>query len=377
MMKTGIITFHFVNNFGGVLQAYALSHILAEECETESVVVDYRNRFITFTDAIRMFPVTKNPKEFISGLSTMHMRRKRSELFCRFVQENMALTKTYHSIHELRCDPPDCTRFICGSDQIWNPIITGGIDSAYYLDFAPKEAKRISYAPSFGITSIPQKFAQKIQAMLLKFDGLSVREQESVKIIKTLTGKEAEALIDPTLLISSEQWMKVAKKTRTPEKYILLYIMQNDANIYEYVKKIKENFRLPVVAISRYGYHPSVVDQVLVDIGPAEFLGLFQNADVVCTNSYHGLIFSLIFEKTLFLVPSKNFSSRMSSLLQLLKIDVGDHLNRSDLYCVKYQPTKVRNIVEIEREKALLYLRHNLWGQPRADHFDGEERCND
>ena len=361
MMKTGIITFHFVNNFGGVLQAYALSHVLAEECETESLVVDYRNRFITFTDAIRMFPVTKNPEEFISGLNTMRMRRKRTELFWRFVHENIVLTKTYHSIHELRRDPPDCARFICGSDQIWNPIITGGIDSAYYLDFAPKGAKRISYAPSFGISSIPQKFAEKIQAMLLKFDGLSVREQESIKIVKTLTGKEAEAFIDPTLLMSSEQWMEVAKNPRTPEKYILLYIMQNDANIYEYVKKIKENFGLPVVAISRYGYHPSAVDHVLVDIGPAEFLGLFQNADVVCTNSYHGLIFSLIFEKTLFLVPSKNFSSRMSNLLQLLKIDVGDHLNHSDLYCVKYEPAKVRNIVETEREKALSYLRHNLW----------------
>lgn len=360
MAKIGIITFHFVNNYGGALQAYALYRTLADHCDVAPTIIDYRNRFIAFTDAVRVFPVTTKGKELLSGLSTMSLRRGRIRKFQQFMRENAVLTETYRSAQKLKVSPPDCDSFICGSDQIWNPVITGGVDKEYFLDFAPEGTKRIAYAPSFGLKSIPPKFEQEIKTLLSRIDFLSIREQSSVELVKQLTGKDADVLIDPTLLMEKEKWLALAKKPEVPQEYILVYIMQNDRSIYESVEKIKAETHLPVVAISRYGYQPHCVNQALVDVGPAEFLGLCANASMICTNSFHGLIFSLIFEKKLFLVPSKRFSGRMDNLLQLLgaeKEPIGDG---EQMYSIRYAVDEVKQIVEREKEKSLRYLRDAL-----------------
>jgi len=349
-----------VNNFGGALQAYALYRILAEQQGVEPVVIDYRNRFITFTDAVRMFPITKNLQELVSGLRTMELRQKRRRLFQHFIGENMVLTRTYYSAGALEKAPPECAHYVCGSDQIWNPVITGGVDRAYYLAFAPAGKGRIAYAPSFGLKSLPVKDTAEIKTLLTELDCLSIREKTSAEIIQSLTGKEAEVLIDPTFLLERETWAEIARVPPVPEKYILLYIMQNDSTVYHHVEIIKKKTGLPVVAVSRYGYRPPCVDQVLVDVGPAEFVGLCANAEIVCTNSYHGLIFSLIFEKKLYLVPSKRFKGRMIDLLRLLENDAADCFETPGLIDVDVDTEKMDKILQAERERSIAFLRRSL-----------------
>lgn len=231
-MKIGIITFHFVNNFGGVLQAYALQRVIRENCQCDSVVLDYRNWFIRLTDAIRVLPITKNIKEVIAGLKSIGLRLKRRERFEIFIKKHFVLTKKYIRSKQLKASLLGCDKYICGSDQIWNPYLTGGVDSAYFLQFVDNAERKIAYSPSFGIdkTGI---FTRKIKKNLETFEYLSVRESEGCKLIKELTGKEAIQLIDPTFLLSEEKWSEIASLTNPEggEIYTFIYYAKRCSNI--------------------------------------------------------------------------------------------------------------------------------------------------
>lgn len=364
-MKVGIVTYHFVNNFGGALQAYALQRAVKDNFDVEDVqIIDYRNWFIRFTDTVRLFPITTNPKTILSGLKTMNKRFGRKKCFKDFLASNVHQSKFYGSSASLKKNPPALDKFICGSDQIWNPMITMGIAPAYFLDFVADDNNKCAYAPSFGKTEMPEKYQPKVAELVNKIPYLSVREREGVECIKNYTDREFRQMIDPTFLIAPEEWKKVAHYDRKlPEKYILVYIMQANDSIYDYVKELKAKYNLPVIDISRYGYNPGFVDETIIDIGPAEFLELFNKATITCTNSYHGLVFSLIFRKQVFFVPSKKFAIRMQNLFDILGID------RTEIFAhfnvpteVQYDADKMYEVIEQRRAKSIAYLSDFLGG---------------
>ena len=359
-MRAGIVTFHFVNNFGGALQAYALCRAIEDSCNIECVVVDYRSRFIQFTDAVRLFPITTNPAELHSGMATMGERRGRMQRFDEFAKQNLELTSLYHSNAALMKTPPACDVLVCGSDQIWNPIITAGVDDVYYLGFAGDGIRKVAYAPSFGGVALRERQQRKVERLIRRLDALSAREPDGVARLQAITGTQVSQLIDPTFLLSADAWGEVAcKPCDVPDEFILLYIMQRDESVYEHVAELKKAVGLSVVEISRYGYRPDFVDQTLIDVGPAEYLWLFQHASKVCTNSFHGLAFSAIFQKPLHLVPSKRFGNRIAAMLdllgkesELLRVDVRQQFTFEDVH------TQVR--LAEEREKSFEYLRQNI-----------------
>lgn len=361
-MKVGIITFHFVNNFGGALQAYALK-CACEECGCEAHLIDYRQWFIRFTDAVRMFPIVKNPKVIISGLKTMHLRVGRRRKFKSFQMQYLSLSRTYYTSRELMNDPPGYDKYICGSDQIWNTFITCGIESPYYLAFEKDPHNKFAYAPSFGVSSVPARHLNAIKQYLNDLGDISVREREAIDTVRKLTGREVKQLMDPTFLVSQEKWVQLSEKAnvRIPfDKYILVYIMQKDDTVYEYARRLKEELDIPVIEIGRYGYRAPFVDHCIVNLGPLEFISLFRNATHVCTNSYHGIIFSIIFEKNVCIIPCKRFQSRIASLTDLFEIQLAKD---GDLELdVSYDRTKTSEIISRERTRSFDYLKKNLWG---------------
>lgn len=360
-MKVGIITFHFVNNFGGALQAYALKTV-CEECGTEAHLVDYRQWFIRFTDAVRMFPIVKNPKVFFTGLRTMHARMGRRKKFVTFQKNYLSLSKTYYSSKELELNPPGYDKYICGSDQIWNTFITGGIEPPYYLTFEKNPHNKFAYAPSFGFSSVPARHFNSIRNYINELGDISVREREAVDVVYKLTGRNVQQLIDPSFLVSAEQWEELSRTAdvRIPyEQYILVYIMQRDERIYEYARRLKEKLGIPVVEIGRYGYKAPFVDRCMVNLGPLEFVRLFKNATHVCTNSYHGIIFSIIFSKNICIIPCRRFKSRIDSLTRLFEINLSEDLDNLELD-VSYDRVKVKQIIGIEQKKSMEYLKKNL-----------------
>ncbi len=357
-MKISIITFHFVNNFGGLLQAFALQETIRKNCCPDTEIINYKNTFIRITDFIRLFPVTTNISEIISGLKTMGQRFGRIRKFREFQRTKMDLSAREYNGLNLKTDPPKSEVYICGSDQIWNPYLTFGIKGPYFLNFVRDGGKRVSYAPSFGNSTLPSFYKKKVRGYLEKFDAISIREKTGIQIVKELTGKTADMLIDPTFLLEREDWEKIAVDPQIQGPYLLLYIMQSDARMFAYARKLKERLGIPVVEISRYGYHPDFVDKTLVDVGPEEFLGLFQHAAYVCTNSYHGFIFSLIFEKPFCLIPSRRFRTRIFNLAEMLLMEIHES-TPENVEDTVYDKEKISQVIGRERQRALEWLKEN------------------
>lgn len=361
-MRIGIITFHFVNNFGGALQAYALQRVVREQCHVDTVIVNYKNWFIRFTDFVRIFPISSNVKEICSGLCTMKHRLGRGKKFKRFLKENVKLTRLYRSTNSLKRNTPECEKFVCGSDQIWNPFLTCGVTGAYFCTFVKESSRKISYAASFGTSQLMEAQTKKIGQYVNELGSISVREKDGIDYVRDITGRDAKQLIDPALLLDASEWDEVAKDVPgLPDKYILLYIMQRDESVYNYVHALKKQVNLPIVEISRYGYKPSFVDYSVIDIGPSEFVGLFRNSQYVCSNSYHGLIFSIIFNKELCLIPSKRFSGRINNLLSLLECEIPSSSNE-DNSLLSFDNDKLRKVIEREKNISFEYLKKNILG---------------
>lgn len=359
-MSVGIITFHFVNNFGGALQAYALWKTVHDKVDENCALIDYRNPFICLTDSLRMFPITRNPKAMVKGIKTFGKRFVRLKLFRLFLKSNCRISGRYRSYSALKRNPPVHDKYLCGSDQIWNPIITGGVDPAYYLGFVDDPSQKIAYAPSMGGGSIKKIFRKKMAGYLKGISHLSVREGDCIDFIKSIAGGDVVQLIDPTFLLTAPEWERVISPPKREEKYILLYIMQKDDAIYELAREIKEKLGIKLIEISRYGYKRDFVDETVVDVGPSEFLGYILGAECVCTNSYHGFVFSVIFGKQLYLVPSKRFSARIKSLARLLGIALKDKPREAKDRLVAYDKKDVAARIEAERAKSIAYLRNSI-----------------
>ena len=351
-MKIGIITFHFVNNYGGVLQAYALYKTMSNYGEVE--IVDYRNNFICMTDLIRVLPITSNIQEIRSGISTISDRRNRLKKFKEFVDQNMILSSCrYYSDVDLMRKPQDYDLVICGSDQIWNPYLTLGIKKAYFCQWA-KNTRIIAYAPSFGTSKLLPIHRNTIKKYLKNIDKISVREKEGKYLIDGM-GYKSEVMVDPCLLLSKEKWMELLpEQNKNVPKYILVYMMQNDKKIYESIGRIKQKTGYKVIEISRYGFKSSNVDELAIDVGPIEFLDYINNAEIVITNSYHGFIFSMLFEKKLFFKQSKRFRMRLRNLYKILDLEV--KFNEHEFNYIDFSKKCVKEKIENEKQRAINYL---------------------
>lgn len=347
--KTGIITFHFVNNFGGALQAYALRRFVAERFGVDAGLVDYRHWFIRMTDAARMLPMTPNPRYYGPWLRSFGKMRARRRRFADFMRREGRLSRRADSNAALKKLAGDYRLLICGSDQLWNPMLTCGLAKPYFLRFAGEGCRRISYAVSVG--AVKAGMRERMLGYVRDLDAVSIREP----VDWLEAGVKAEHHIDPTLLLERGEWDAVAAPPEKGGDYILTYFMQMNEDAYRAVAEIKRQTGLKVYDISRYGYKPDCVDECLVDLGPAEFVGLFKGAARVCTNSFHGLVFSLIFDKPVDYVKMHRFGGRVEALCKLLEIRQAEAAGGS-YYHMEYDPARKDEILARERQRTLDYL---------------------
>ena len=354
-MKAGIVTFHFVNNYGGALQAYALRKTIEKNFCQDVGLVDYRHWFIRFTDAVRMLPITTNVRYYGPWFRSFRRMRKRRRKFAAFTARELNLSKRINFTPGLGKLKGQYQILIAGSDQIWNPTITMGLAKPYFLTFADPDCRKISYAASVGQMSDSKK--RNLKGYLSKLDAVSIREE--VDWLEKSAKFPIEHHIDPTFLLSEKEWRQVATIPRTREKYILTYFMQKNEAAYETVKKIKEATGYKVFDISRYGYKPDCVDKSFVDVGPEEFLGLFASATQVITNSFHGMAFSLIFSKPVDFIPIKRFSGRIEALSELFRLEK-EPVNDGEYYHMKYDRETVQGIMAEERKKTYSYLEKEI-----------------
>ncbi len=335
MKKIGILTFYNTINYGAICQLYALQQAFIKLNYFSEVVLYPGVKINRSMMGNIRYILHKIWKLFLYVLKLNKKRLKKRQTFMdSFINNGNILYKSTHDLYKI---PPDYDIYIAGSDQVWNPYITD-YDEAYYLSFAPVEKVKVSYAASFGVSEIPTKDREKVSYLLKKLDLISVREQHAVEIVKHLSGRNAELSLDPTLLLSKEEWSDLASKAddkikqRAKKKYILCYYMPGDKLVNQSITSIaellKDRTKMEIISIGKKEYHKlNPFENGIYDAGPLDFIYLFQNASYVVTNSFHGTAFSIIFEKTFF-VPvnnknsgSKERSSRIVSLLESIGLD--------------------------------------------------------
>ena len=322
-MKVGILTFHRSNNYGAVLQTYALQTVL-DQLGITSQIIDY----VRPGKKESVFSPWWGFKNcIINGFTLLHYAKVRrcNVRFQEFRKIFFRISpKSYYSCDELEKALPEGDAFICGSDQIWRPVFDDNQLRVYYLDFVnAKEVKKIAYAPSFGISTVSEEFKQFIRPLINDIPYLSVREKTGQQIISQATEREAQIVLDPSLLLPSEDWSRIALPPRVDPPFILVYSTSQRRNFCDLVRHVKKTTGLPVVVISVSALNliPEA-DHVIFDASPQEFVGLFANSTCVCTNSFHGTAFSLINRCPFWTTPHRVANTRLADLLN--KIGLSD-----------------------------------------------------
>lgn len=381
MKKIGIITICDNNNYGNRLQNYATQEIIKEmgfEAETIVNIVEpeldpnfnleaEKQSKLNFP---KQFKLRKTLKKIRLKTWTIINKKRiqkdklyRSDNFKNFTAENIKESGFYISENSIPNDlDGKYDYFITGSDQIWNPNYRygGKID---FLTFA-KKYKRIALSPSFGISTIPLEYEERYRNWLSEMEYLSIREESGLKIIKNLTGRNAELLIDPTLMFSKEKWLTISKKiTDKPENYILTYFLGSDSNeARSAVEKVAKENNLEIINLL------DLKQSEIYSAGPGEFLDLINCSSLVCTNSYHGTIFSILFGKPFIVFDRIEnnkivMSSRINTLLKKLNLEkrksnIIYNTDMKDLFNSDYVHAK--DIIESERLKVYKYLKKAL-----------------
>lgn len=350
----GIVTFHHALSYGAVLQTYGLQTFLADN-GLENEVVNYRCKFIEDRAKVIKYIKGKSLKSyiyyFLRGKETYLKRKKTQE----FDEKYLKLTKPYTKENIADC-VADFDFFIAGSDQIWSSVCAG-FDPVYFLDFANSNQK-YSYAASFGTASLPQEKKAEYTRRLQDFKQISVREESGREYLTENMGKEAFVHIDPTFLLKREQWDQLVKdKAREP--YIFLFTVLKPVELVNYARKLSQKTGLPIIALNAAnkvrGSEITYLDPVCAD----EFVELIKNAEYVCTNSFHGNAFSLIYHKH-FVVETDVASGENNRSKELMyRLGLEGHIlakDRNPDICSEIDWETVDRLIAAERERAREYL---------------------
>lgn len=334
-VKIGILTStpSFGDNYGAVLQACALQLYL-DQCGYQSEDIRYQGADESAL-GVKAGLTARFKGIFLSGnslsrslavIATKRKRASRESLFRAFIEDHVALS-TARVDYEALLGLVSCYEaFICGSDQVWNPRVHGGMnDPGYFLQFAAGKVRTIAYAPSFGVSTLPKPCVENLAEYVCNIDFASVREDSGARLLAEHAGIEVPVVVDPTLLLTASDWDAIAKKPAwLPDRYLAVYKFGERG---EYDKLIKETARklgLEVVNI------PAAVDPVFKtrwDIGPSEFLAIIRGAELVCTDSFHATVFSVIYRRPCVVFPrdvpssAKSMNSRMEGLLRRLGLE--------------------------------------------------------
>jgi len=292
-------------------------------------------------------------------------RALRYQRFHDFMEQEYHLSPTlYKSSEDLINLGHEYDTFICGSDQIWN---TGRYqpDDGFFLNFVPTGKKRIAYAPSFGVDEIEADSVDFIKNSLNSFHALSTRESQGQNIIRKHLERDSEVVLDPTLLLSREQWMEQAAPYPIQAPYILCYFIHYSSQLIDYANHLKKLTGFPIYCIDRNGETFFKKDVIgIYDAGPQEFLTILDNASIVLSTSFHGTAFSINFNKPFIsqLRPvkdeKKSGNSRILDLFSRLGISGRvfnqEMFDRSDILTLDYTP--VNRLLSREKERSIGFL---------------------
>lgn len=303
--KIGIITYYYkTTNYGGILQAYALCKYLNDMgAYAEQISYDYDTNIIKKDVLHKLKNIVKKILQTIIQNKTEKIKIvNKKKAFKKFDESFIRSSKNIYTYESLKINDPGDDVYICGSDQIWNPI---SMDENFFLMFVPKNKKKYAYAASIGADIISEENNKKYKEMLDDYNLISVREN-SAKIFLEKIGVKAEIVPDPVFLLGQESWITFINHLNIrKDKYILTYFLGNSYALKGFAASLSYKYNIHIVDISPFCCFENLMNVVdKSDAGPIEFLNYIYHAEYVLTNSFHCTAFSLIFHKK-FLVEQK------------------------------------------------------------------------
>ena len=385
MKKVGIVSCYFKNNYGSMLQAYATQKVLDNmnlENETFNISknIDFKNgkkkyyksqlfnySFIKSKFGMIWLKIYRKINKKLN--SNIKMREKTYEEF----RKEFNLTKPYYTYKELKEASSKYSTILVGSDQLWLPVNV--VADYYTLNWVEENINKVSYSTSFGVSQIPDKYKSLYKKFLERINYISVRENSGCKLVNDLVGRKATLVCDPTMLLNKDEWLEIQEiKPIISEKYILCYFLGKNIEHRKFAERLRKKTGYKIVSLNHgdeyVKYSDKFADIIPYDIGPKEFLNLIRNAEYVCTDSFHGTVFSLINNVKFFTFErynSKNSkvstNSRIYSLLDLMGLKnrilkgtekIDDVIN----YEMNFE--EINNKLESFRDKSKKFLKEAL-----------------
>lgn len=356
-------------NYGQTLQAYALQKVLR--------LMKINARTLTYNKYLK----NNSWKEYYQyKYQNETSSLIKQVLFTIFIWKHMRITRPCNDLSSFQnyVDKWDVDYLFCGSDQIWNPL---SYTKVFVLGIKTN-AKKIGYALSTTSLESYKKYDaiyQKMSPYLKEFDAISVREESAKDIFRHYTDVPIQSVLDPTMLLSREQWDHVRKKTKRKKKpYLFCYLLGEDKEYQKHIIYIMKKHHLKqVIMIDSEYLSKNNIYSYYGNIGPSKWLDLIANAGAVLTDSFHGTIFSIIYEKEFYSVERKIPASvwhprkgtlwpylnpnRMEDLLQTFHLSDRKILNCKEIIqCSEIDWMLVKKIWKIKRKKAIYFLKKSI-----------------
>lgn len=349
-MKIGIVTHPLCNNYGGLLQNYALQYVL-EKLGHKTKTIDFASRwpFLKYLlEICRQFAKTVIRHKVHPYPSYVIHQRK--PIMDSFVNKYINKTKVVHSYSTNLVIKEKFDAVIVGSDQVWRPEYVD-FPQDMFLKFVPDNVKKIAYAASFGVDywQYPMELELECRELISRLDAVSVREESGVTLCRQYLNTDAKLVLDPTILAGREAFLSLIEKHST-KNYLFAYILDTSNEIENYIEKVAQDNGLECYIC---GAH----DDATLNV--EEWLSKIAGASIVITDSFHGTVFSILFHRNFYSIQNKNRgASRFNSLLGPLAL--GDRLlYREEL--VEFSNklidwTKIEELLSIKRKESLDFL---------------------
>lgn len=346
-MKIGILTFHYARNYGASLQAFGLQEVL-KSMGHQVQILDYHNPKISYRKSPFAFKqFVANPFRYLMRVVNIYYGYRISvRNFKDFEKKYLNVTQKEWTKEDVQRFDGDC--IIIGSDQVWNPIITGGPDPVYWGIGKPEKAKLVTYAASSGDVALfdTEQF-RDVSAWLMNFDALSVREERLKAYLEKHTDQKVTVVVDPTLLAGRDIFERITAKRLFQEPYILLYHVESSPALLKIARQLSKQYHSKIISISPQASSKRLHNRDITcyNASVGEMLSLIKYAECVVALSFHGTVLSLIFEKDFYSVKGNNMA-RVESVL--VKCNLKDRIvcNTNDIKMSHIDYSKVTPIVQ-------------------------------
>ena len=321
MKRIGILTYHPYDNYGAVLQTYALQTYILNHINKDVEIIDFCTDDQVQDNDILQLKRKNTLRSLISVFYRMlpifFQLSKRRKRFNQFRKDYLHLTMRFKDSESLFNNLPDKDIYISGSDQVFNPY--ADYTDVYYLGFEKKEKRKVAYAPSFGVSNLEESVNNHLQCLIKDFDFISCREQVGADYISKLLGRRVPCVMDPVFLLTKEEWSQVIIKPHLSKVfrsgYIFVYRLNGGLPLMNLAIKLSQVVNLPIICVASDNLFKKGC-KVERSAGPSELLGLINGASYVVTDSFHGTALSLVFGiKVVPFIAFPQASSRITTIM--------------------------------------------------------------